>query len=529
MPFVFMILIAFGLSGATTFAKNAKTKNLPQAFYKSEILILPKSCKKLEEIFYEVHGFGRFFVKQFTQNKDRIEVQYFPPTYKQEIFWKATCDKQKFLLKKVRYKHPVPKLKRANVYWQGNGTAPFFMSNESVRKKNKLGRVFPIVWNKWGETVWAYEDGFILNKHLHGVLLNEVLPGEWIFLGSKKTTKLIHMKLNGKILKNINFQKENLPAISHNFMYDANKERLTYLKYDCREISKSGWSKPVSHLGSILFQLDLSNKKTHSLWTTFDTFDPLKTKSLFIGPTLSTDRFRDIENEYQFQSLIKDPLVWYDWQDKNCHTDWSHENSIDFHPARGYLISARNFNKLILWDPIKNISKTIGSQPDCDFCIPEDKSFSMQHSALFLNENEILLFDNNSIYRSFIGPRYANRLMLLELSGGPEIKKVTIKKTIKIKGLQALIKGSVSVLPNGNWLAYMPGNAGSEISFVEINPQLGTEVFRLNSYSRYSYHAIESKPFFSLNGETYEAIQDSSLNLKESPTSLSEQVEDLAY
>lgn len=521
MKKVFLIFLLLRVSPCSAnvqfdFLLNPNIK-VPAAFVRAESFA--SRNEKAVSIVYGNSKIGFFEQKNLEVGASNVRIKLIPPTYLFPISFTLKYENQQGEIKSRslgsrKYNYPFAKPEGFNVTSMGKLSFPFVLVNGISGNANHEIYV-PMIVNKLGEIVWAYyRDGEKKHTNRRAVLSTTDHNGNYMFLKRAEETEFLRLRFDGTILTDLDFRARDLPPNSHNFKYLPASNELLYLSYDCRQLpwykeflpffsGPIGWWRLLtlprrSYEGGRLIRLDLSTLKYREIWNSFQNFSPEKNPSLFSLPHFETDRFQDVTRADQYEEIIKEKSLLSEWV-KTCHVDWTHENSLDYKPGKGYLISIRNLNKIILVGEDGRLVWSIGEGPENDYFFGAGGSgFSMQHDARFLENDDILLFDNNTFYRGYTGPRLFNRLMVLRLPAQKGL--IEPLESIRIPTFQSLIRGSANILPNGNFFAYSPGNIGM--------PEMLQEITRTGKFAggiRIHYvsinHGIQAKPLMAIGDE----------------------------
>lgn len=499
----------------------------PEIFLRTESFRVPPEAgngARGLEVVYGNSRVGYFRQSRVARQGADIRITLIPPTYLHPVEFSLRFEDDSgatktFSLGKKKYQHPAPEVGNPGIRVFGNPTFNFALISQSFVSRNDEEDFFiPVIINRLGETVWYSVLTPGQKKSIrYGVMFEQLEGGVYAFLKRTLETELTVMRFDGKILKHVDFEKERLPPNSHGFKYLPESRELIYLSFDCRELPWYREHSPVfsgflnwwrlftlprrTYLGGKLIRLDLDTLKYREVWSSFNDFSPNRDKSLYTMPYNGSDPFIDMESPHAYLSAVKSPQEWAGWEQPKCHVDWTHENSVDYRPGLGYLVSIRNLNKVVLVDESGKLRWTLGEGAGNSFRFRYDGSaFSHQHSASFLAGRRILLFDNNLPHRGSVGERRVNRVMTIRLPEEPG--EIAPEWSAPLPAYQSVIRGSASPLPGGRVFAYVPGPPGATESLIELDPADASRTARIRIFTSTPLHGIEAKPLMTLGDET---------------------------
>lgn len=495
------------------------TLPLPGAFVQTVRFSL-RAHTQIDAIVYGNREIGYFSSKNFARDSSGISLTFIPPTYRHEIEFSLieAGSQRPVSLGRRLFKNPLAGGFDGGIHVRMPLSVPFVIMDWSFAVRVPGLQTAPIVINRLGEVIWMFRrpDGRQRMADAFEVLDD----GRFIFVNQYDSSDFVMTDSFGKILINFEFQDKKLPGNSHTIQYLADTNELLYLSFDCRELSRreefvplfrglQGWFRLFTlprrtYRGSKLLRLSLDTFQVREIWNSFRDFSPGRFPSLAVGGLTPADHSMDAASaeDYLASAFSAVPEVtWYDWPKKYCNVDWTHENSAQYVPGKGYLISIRNLNKIILLDEDGRMKWTIGEGPANDFRFARDGSgFSLQHSAHFLPDGRVALYDNHSAYRGQSGIRYGNRVMIVNPAKPGQIRPDV---SVLMPTSHSDVRGSIMPLRNGHLLSYSAGNPGNRTHFFELDPVTSrfTGWMQVDLYM--GLKGFEAKPVYSFAGDRW--------------------------
>ena len=503
----------------------------PQNFVRLENFKMAQGIKSVVEVRYGNKEVGYFQTNNFSLNETNLSLKLIPPTYRKTIEFRiiyrnALGKKIELKLGERKYVNPIGNELDNKISVLSSPNSPFFIMDWAFEEAGKDPTLIPVVINRLGEVVWIYYDSSEPPSR-GGSAVEVTDQGRFIFLRRNIETRLEKIDSWGNVEMKIDFSKS-FPAYasSHSFQFLTATNEIVFLSYDCRRLpwykefisffeGPQGWLRLIqlprrTYLGSKIIRMSLKTLEAKEIWNTFDTFSPKTTPSLALVPTTRPDQFIDVQDSFTYKSLLQKG-VRSGW-DSTCNVDWSHENSVLYQEGRGYLVSIRNFNQIILLDERGHIQWTMGEHSANTFHFSADgTAFSMQHSPLFIKNGHILLFDNHTPYRGYTGIPYWNRLMEVDPVQPGSIRPQWI---INLPVPPSEIRGSVSELQNNNYFAFSAGNAALPSHLLEIDPKKSVIVGHIEVRNFGFSRSIEAKAFQGFAGDEYLGLSSEPVGLE---------------
>lgn len=485
---------------------------LPQAFAKKETFPWPKKNSTPTTVRYGNSDFGFFSSKRFRIENNQLTFDFIPPTYRKPIEFQVQTSTGTVSFGKRQYKSPIGDLFTPFISTYTPTTVPFFILDW------KFDEDLAVVVNRLGEVVW------IDNLHLSDPYMTGfefTSDGDFIFLRLDAYTNLKQVSAFGEVKRQKDFSDSqiNLPS-SHTVQYLKDTNEIVFLSYDCRKLpwwkefiplfsGIKGWLRLFtlprrSYRSGRLIRMKLDDFSYKEIWNSYRTYSPDQNPSLSIEYVAMADRFQDAKTEEDYRLFMReeDYATWCSWKDGFASAEWTHENSAQYIPGKGYLISVRNLNELIFIDEDGNTKWRMGEgEKDHDYWFERDgSSFSMQHSARFLKDGRILVYDNNSPYRGFSGIRDGNKLKILNVE-----KKGKIKPdwTFEFWLPHSTVRGSAEELRNGHFFTYTSGNPDVPSEILEIDPNDRRIYGHIQLRTHPVYKGFEIRPFYAFAGDEY--------------------------
>lgn len=521
MSLLWAVILLFAVPCWPAQFSEVRSSATPLVFVKTESFALPRGARN-PTVAYGNEEIGFFLQRNPAVRNGRVEITLVPPTYRRPISFELRYEGAdgrplRSRLGERRYTSPSKINFQTPAKVVGRFSFPFFLVNAVLGRTEeeqfaKQAVFVPAIVNRFGEVVWYSSRK--ADVSVRSILMEPAGNGRYYFLKRDRHSELRYIDYTGKVLREVDFQKAGLPPNSHSFKLLPETGELLYLSYDCRELpwhkefaplfsGPAGWWRLLtlprrSYRGGRLIRLKVETGEAKEIWRTHDHFSPSEFPSLYSVGGQATDRFQDARTAEQYRQFLLE-RGWFSSWGEFCDVDWTHENSVDYRPGEGYLISIRNLNLLVFVREDGKLAWKLGEDPRAEYRLPSEQAFSMQHSASFLPNGDILLYDNNAPFRGSLGRRRNNRIMVIRKPGAPGLASVAF--TAPLEAPQSLIRGSSSALPNGSYFAYIPGAPGTREVVVEVNPARPTPMPRLEFGGDVGIRGIEAKPLFAIGTE----------------------------
>lgn len=484
------VSLLFLSPAAHSAAESISGSNFPKDLLRREAFSAHKSTTA---IIYGNASYGFFKVPAHPKG-GKIDIEFFPPGYSRPIeFYAAEADAKGKFLGRRSYSSPFA---RANVEprveKQGSFSKPFFImswEHKGVRS--------PVIFNREGEPVWTGPGWIGNNPSPRGYVPIKTEPDQVLVLGG--AAKMSYLLANTKTGAGATHTVQGSGMFHHVSDYIPQTKELVALGYQCRELPWWRENSPVfsgltnwlnllklprrTYAGSTVLRVNLSSGEAREVWSTAQSFVYPEEPNLSLLRDM--DRYADIKTISAYHSLLDNPAFTRAEHGVDCDVDWSHENSVRFYPGEGYLVSIRNFNKVVMIGEDGSLKWTLGGSERDTFQIrrPEER-FSMQHDAWLIGPGQVLLFDNHLPFRGWPDNRYSrsSRVSQYRFANGQAIREWTHV----IPGPRADLRGTVQPLTNGNVFVF-DGFTKNSLRFFEIR--------------RDSESAIVAQMTMALNGE----------------------------
>ena len=260
----------------------------------------------------------------------------------------------------------------------------------------------------------------------------------------------------------------------------------TKVMYLSRSVSRPGFGDPpIPQEGDTIGIWDQTSEENSIVWNIFDFISPRERTEPVSSRTLPAHE------------------VWGGCgRDDSVH-DWSHGNSLSLAPDGSVLVSFRHLNQVVSIAPdFQSIQWRLGG-PGGDFAFLDPNDiFYLQHTAVALPNNRVLLFDNGNRRPNEEGGQYS-RALELELHMG----SMTARKVWEFRhdpDIYAFCCSSADRLENGNTLMVFGVNHAPEccrpFNIVEADPE-GNVVWEVEHFSPGKIAQYRVYPSDSIMGE----------------------------
>jgi hypothetical protein len=363
----------------------------------------------------------------------------------------------------------------------GKLSAPFILMNGHVGDR-KEGSAFLFLVDSKGQIRWAHFPPPLPasdDPRTRTLIVKPLSRGQIGVLQVYETSSFSLVDLDHKVTPKINLDTASQRGLPFHHDFEVMSDKLLTLTHSVGYFRKwwKFWAPPMSFLGNPFLEVDL---KTGSMETGFDYLD--------LGDPY-------YEPDWTFNE--KDTgNFWFRWKEPFASNNFVHANSIFHSAGKGYLLSLRSLNKLVLLDASrKKILWTMGPSPKNTYSTQGTNfEFRRQHHATFLRNGNILLFDNNK----------QNQSRVLEIAIDESSKKAALVRAfVPMPALSSPRHGSAFELRNGNILTYFPNTTHDPNPnfLVEFERNSGKEVGRMLvdiGFNGAGYRAI---PWENLAGE----------------------------
>lgn len=515
---LFFVMLATSMRSSPIWPASQIASTPENRFLYSVRLLAPKGCE-VEYMSFAAASFGSWEKRSPQQKGNELSFRFIPPTYREPIQFSVTCrgspasvfvGSKKFM---SMFKDDL------NVTAAPQFGANFFLFNRVRGPLSWSDEKFdPMIINKFGEIIWTKENEYP-RLSLRKSLAFAVAPDGKILIAGRDHESFLQVfdPFSGVAME-IDFRTAQMPRISHVIHYRHDTNEVYYPSYLCRELARSDefipfftglkglwrlWTLPRrSYMGSSLWALSLKTQQVREVWNSFRDFNPARHPSLFTGHQQNlSDRFMDVTSEEQYRLLVEHPRHTATWTEK-CHVDWTHLNFVDYRPDRGFLLSLRNLNKIVLLSEEGKLLWSMGEDSTNTYFFPMgEAAFSAQHSARFDGPDRVYLFDNNLPYRGHTALRVLSRISSIGLPSKAGI--IRDSRTYPLPWGPSPMRGSVIKMRNGNFFAYAPGNPETPERFVEIVPESGEIKSVLTLQQNSINRGIEALPLDALGDDRF--------------------------
>lgn len=493
---------------ATEFANG----DWPRIVLQREVWPLPKALMP-HDIHSVVYGFkelGYFEIVPLVEGR-QLSTEIFPPGYRTPIEYLLTFKDGRKPLKlgERQYLSPFKKfLQQPRSRAWGNLSLPFILTSWSYAHDQQI----PVVFNALGEIVWALRYTSPLGEMV-GPVIKKISSTEYLVMSQHQVSTLAVVNAkSGTVVRE--YHSKNL-FFHHDFQYLPETEEVAALAHDCRVLPWYQEFSPVfsglrglinifglprrSYDGSQLVRINLITGKTRSVWSVFDSFSVAKNPNMAIAHNM--DASLDIRYPAQYLELLQHPVLTKKNDGLDCTMDWTHVNSVRHYPGKGFLISLRNLNKIVMISEKGELVWSLGNDPDNTYPIHQAKArMGLQHDAWLIGEDKVLIFDNASAYRGELPRLHVNRIMLYNMTDrGAEVaweKQLPLPSNV--------IRGSVDPLNNGNIFVHMSSTSKPIPNrYVEINMKSNKIVGITALWTNTFIHPVAARPLSAIADEKF--------------------------
>jgi hypothetical protein len=518
MPgFKFSLLMALLFSFARVHAGEVGDKvlnsNWPESLLRQEVWSLPAGLKAagVRAVIYGNESVGYFALKKPDITGGEIHTGIFPPGYSVPIEYYVRTDSETWVkLGKKKYSSPfVAAGVQPRSRSTGHFSKPFVLVGWPVDELNVL---LPAVFNSAGEMVWAMiyrRDG----KMIPSPNLRRLSSGEYAIV-SQMTPSMVMLvdPKTGKPTREVEVPGESL---HHSFDFVENTQDFVVLSYDCRKVGYWDETAPVfrglsgifnyltlprrSYAGGKLLRVNMVTGRIHQIWSTYDSFSVDQNPNLAL---LSyTDRFQDARTPAEYKAILRDPMYTKAELGFNCDTDWSHENAVRYYPGKGYLISIRNLNRVILIDENGKLKWSMGNGPENRYSVGYNgQSIGLTHDAQLIEGDRLMLFDNQGFFRGYPEADVRkSKVKIFELDGTRA--HLAWEKALPLP--QATIRGSVDIVRPGTVFVTMAGEGNEPARFMEFDMREAKSHAAMRIQPNSVARAVSARPIDAIADETF--------------------------
>ncbi|MBX3021543.1 MAG: hypothetical protein KF799_07690 [Bdellovibrionales bacterium] len=483
----------------------------PQSALRTETWTLPAHvhAADVDTIVFGNKEIGHFALPKVNIEGRRVRSEVFPPSYRYPVDYQLRLKNGKqFRLGSKTYVSPFAQhFGDFKPEVRGQLSAPFLLTSW-IPQGDVVA--LPVVINRQGEIVWAApaeRNGHILLS----ALVEKISPQTYMLVGQGSTSQIrIVDARTGQLQRELRTPDLNL---HHFFTYDSHSESVLSLAFECRALGYTqeflapfqgvmGWWNRLilprrTYAGSSLVRIHLPTAKTERLWSTWQSFSFKDFPNLSLG--YYRDRFANVERRGQYKRALNRDMFKTNWGFE-CHSDWSHENSVRHYREQGYLISQRNLNRISLIGEDGRLRWTVGNEARDTFRIRDVADhLGMQHDAQLLPDGRLLLFDNQTRFQGYGGGQRPNAVKILKLEGDT----AHVETSFPLPLPASEYRGSVTLLPNGKIFAYQSGADDTPVRFYEIDPQSKSILAYLGLQAKGEQRAVSSRPQSAIADEIY--------------------------
>ncbi len=445
--------------------------------------------KSVQAIVYGNRHYGFFETKEFSEQGSSISFGLIPPGYQYPIHtWLRTDRLERSRI--LRFASPFPSVWRRNFAVRSRGpgfSRPFLLLTASVSKEKESSsrttaysdkRVFPLIMNRNGEPVWLHFPAHELDQPEVQLIVKPAGDGTYRLLRVTQFPSSAYEKVDvqGRELEKRWFGGDTL---HHDFHVTPSGKMLA--PAHVLRFYRRPWRPFTSYspfLVSVLKELDLASGVQRFVWDGLSGNpyeEPGWTKTTGFHSALSPHS-RNLPN-------------WW---------DVVHVNSIEEVPNKGYLLSLRNFSRVLLLDyDFKHVHWSIGPGRENTFTTEGTPAyFRMQHHATLQPNGNLMLFDNLGTDDSRV----------LELALDHVTKTVAVARLFRPEPPQKIkLRGSAYAQPNGNVVAFFPAvkdEATATNSVIEFDGTTQRQFHQL-TYFRGMASGTSAEPMASIGREKF--------------------------
>lgn len=444
--FIFLMLYIFSF--------GAESQDLTSPYFQTVYFKRPR-VKNISRIVYGNDEIGYFQTKKFSVGRKIKISDILPPTYKSKIDFYALSgqSEDRIFLGSRKFTNPTPKSFQSisPYYAAGQLTRNFIMVSASLpktylnnldaamvepdrAKKNKNRFVFMMALNKYLEIIWLYLPLRGKDPFTSYVAFRKVDKDKYGFVLGKKDGYYASINSQGEILDLVDgTQGKNKFPMHHDFAFIDDDRLMTFGNRYAKLNDKQG--KKKLFLTNTILTVDLKKNRVKK------SFDFLK-------------YFRPHSIRHWQENLIKPR--WVVWDGENADHDFVHANSIEYYKGKGVLVSLKHLDKLVMIDEdLKSILWTIGPTKEDTYQATGLSRFSHQHDAQYIDDENILIFDNG-----FYGKK--SRAVSYRLNHNTKRVEKNWEFSPKPK-LYSANRSGVNALGDGLYLAHFVSPSGREM------------------------------------------------------------------
>lgn len=426
--------------------------------------------------------YGYFETEPISIQKSSLNVKFFPPGYRIPVRFYAKRGDQLTWLASRRFPNPTPKNFTPKLEINGKLSPTFYLLNAYVPfsdpdKPHPESRSLVFMLNSLGEVVWMHQPAAvppIPEVRTRSLVVKPVGEHLGILRGYHQTYfELIDWDGNVILSLDPQHSKASFP-LHHDFVFEDGTLLAPGFSVHWSKKPWRPFAKPASFLSTPLLRIDTLANKATVVW------NYLQNKNPHSDPDWTWNA-RDSKS------------FWVHWDGKTAQNNFMHLNSIQKIPSRGYLVSLRNLNRLLLLDSeLKQIHWSVGPDSTNTFSTKHSRAeFFGQHHATLLENGNILLFDNG---------RTQSRIIELYLDS-PNRSANLVREFKPTSPLHCTKHGSAFLLKNGNVLGFFPNSSYRDAGpnhVIEFDARTGAELGRLTYDLGYNGAGYRAEPIASL-------------------------------
>lgn len=436
----------------------------PKIYTKVVRFKIPKF--EIEKIVYGNGKFGFLEAMNFILTKDNyIEINLLPPYYSDTINFYGFSGKKKIKLGESLFEEPQHIFKKivSTQIIKGKFSTPFFSVPISITYEGKIKNHFNwgiMIFNKWGQIVWAYYDP------QRPYFLMEKFSGKDFFLKGIYNDLILSHDGKKKLFTHVPYSHHDCQKKSTNIIYCLSETK--------RYIKQSLLNEGREVIGFNVIEYNTKTKKMYEKWNVFDN-----------APKI----LKLAEQKYKSNIYEK---------------DWFHANSLQIFDTNKLIISLKYLNKVIVLDlNSKKVIRIWGeSTQETNKTKHTTNLFHNQHHATMIDKKFLTVADNG-----------------VEKSS---IKKFSLTENLNLKTewtftpsphIYSHAHGSVYKSLDNRLMCYLLDRKSFTHHFFELDIDTGQKKAHLitvaNNFlphtksENFAFFMYRSAPFFHLNNDPF--------------------------
>lgn len=373
------------------------------SYFSQQVSLKTGRVEKPLAVIYGNEVYGYFASNDWTFEKSEIQLSLFPPGYKYPIeFFARERNGSVTRLGKRSFANKQSKLVRILQAARGEGrlTVPYVLLTADLRGAEDVSDLqIPVVYllNRLGEVVWAYEAPPGSLNGTNFLMVKKSAAGHYGVLAEAFT----EINAQGKVIREVPLTSSEGDYPAHYDFLWLNDRLVSFSLKPRFYYDWSDWFPFIKMVSTDeVRSWDLNTRESRMEWDFYQWIQP--------------------QRDPNFRALFK--------QDLEIYADYVHPSSIAASEKGEYLMSLRELNSILLWDPkSQKVKWSVGANAS-DTYHPENAAlFAAQHSVTFVGPQNLLVFDNGT---------KKSRIIEIELKDGDRsarlVKSFSPKKDLHI-------------------------------------------------------------------------------------------------